>query len=106
ALQGDRRVVGVTDAALDEDAGVATHRAPAPTSRLRVAGQDRLVLRPRDTVRMARADVDRFAARAVAELGPVRLAAVATSQWLVDQDQLFVHGHVGDRDEEPLALAT
>jgi hypothetical protein len=35
----------------------------------------------------------------------MRLAAVASTQWLVPEDQLLVHGHVRGRQEEPLALA-
>src|SRR5205814_6987352 len=44
-------------------------------------------------------------ARAVAELGPMGLAAVAPAQRLVRQDQLLVHGDAGRWQEEPLALA-
>src|SRR5207249_11321999 len=105
AVQGDRGVVGVPDTALDVDAGVAPHGAPAPALRLRVAGQDALVLRRGDAVGVAGADVDRLAARAVAELGPMRLAAVAPAQRLVRQNQLLVHDEAGGREAEPLALA-
>jgi len=105
-MQGNGGVVGVPDAALDVDVGVAPHSAPTPTLRLRAAGHDLPVLRLRDAVGVAGADVDRLATRAVAELGPMRLAAVAPTQRLVPQDQLLVHGQVSDREEEPLALTT
>ena len=62
---------------LDVDAGIPPHGPPAPPLRLRAAGQDALVLRLGDAVGVLRADVDRLAARAVAGLGPMRLAAVA-----------------------------
>src|SRR4051812_31376675 len=75
AVQGDRGVVGVPDPAPDVDAGVAPHRAPAPALGLRAAGQDALVLRLGDAAGVAGADVNRFAARPVAELGPMGLAA-------------------------------
>src|SRR5262249_35430510 len=84
---------------------VAPHGAPAPALGLRAARQDAPVLRLRDAVGVARADVDRLAAGAVAELGPMRLAAVAPAQRLVGQDQLVVHGEAGDPEKEPLALA-
>src|SRR5262249_11285927 len=100
---GDGRVVGGADAAADVDAGVAAHRRPAPGLGLGVAGEDRLVLRLADAARVPRADVDGFAAGAIAELGPVGLAAGA-GQRFVAQDQLVVHGEVRDRQKEPLAL--
>src|SRR5262249_20860160 len=106
AVQGDGGVVGVPDPAPDVDAGVAPHGTPAPALRLRAAIQDALVLRLGDAVGVPGADVDRLASRAVAELGPMRLAAVAPAQRLVGKDQLLVHGEAGDRQEEPLALAT
>src|SRR5206468_12057908 len=105
AVQGDRRVVRVADSAPDVDAGVAPHRAPAPALGLRAAGQNALVLRLGDAAGVLRADVDRLAARAVAELGPMGLAAVAPAQRLVRQDQLLVHGEAGDGQEEPFTLA-
>src|SRR5690349_18642965 len=104
AVERDRGVVGVPDPATDIDARVPPHGAPAPALRLWVAGQDALVLRLGDAVGVAGADVDRLAARAVAEVGPMRLAAVAPAQWLVRQDQLLVHDEARDRQEEPLAL--
>ncbi len=76
-------MVGVPDAAPDVDAWIATHRSPAPALRLRAAGQDRLVLRFGDAVRVAGADVNRLAARPIAELGPMRLAAIAPAQRFV-----------------------
>src|SRR5581483_11391615 len=105
AVERDRGVVGVPDPAPDVDAGVAPHGAPAPALRLRAARQDDLVLRLGDAVGVAGADVDRLAAGAVAELGPMRLAAVAPPQRLVRQDQLLVYSEAGGRQEEPLALA-
>src|SRR5436305_14531986 len=45
AVQHDRGMVGVTNAALDGAARGAAHGAPAPALRLRAAGQDALVLR-------------------------------------------------------------
>ena len=42
AVQRDRGVVGVPDAAPDVDAGIPPHGAPAPALRLRVAGHDAL----------------------------------------------------------------
>ena len=48
--------------------------------------------------------MDRLASGAVAELGPMRLAAIATGEWLIRKNQLLVHGHVSVRDEEPFAL--
>lgn len=97
-------MVGVTDAALDVDTRIAPHRAPAPALRLRASGQDALVLRLGHAVRVPRADVDRFAASAEAELGPMWLPAVAPAQRLVRQDQLLVHDKAWNREEEPLAL--
>src|SRR5262245_13802851 len=58
AVQGDGSVVCVPDPTLDVDAGVAPHRAPAPTLRLRAARQDALVLRLGDAVGVPGADVD------------------------------------------------
>src|ERR1019366_6062501 len=40
SIQRDRGMVGMTDATLDVNAGIPTHGAPAPTLRLRAAGQD------------------------------------------------------------------
>jgi hypothetical protein len=40
SIQRDRGMVGVTDATLDTNAGIPTHRAPAPSLRLQAAGQD------------------------------------------------------------------
>src|SRR5262249_17935395 len=105
AVQYDRLVVGVTDTAPDVNAGISQHGTPAPAPRPRIAGDDLLVLRTRDTVRVTGADVNCLSSSAVARVGPMRLAAVATGQRLVAQDQLLVHDHVSDRQEEPLALA-
>src|SRR5260370_40569632 len=58
-VQDDRGVVGVTAPALDVDARIPPHRAPAPALRLRAASQDALVLRLGDAVGVAGADVDR-----------------------------------------------
>src|SRR6266851_2134235 len=104
-VQGDGGVVGVPDAATDVDAGIAPHGAPAPALRLRTPGQDALVLRLGDAVRVPGADVDRLAARPVAKFSPMRLAAVVPAQRLVGQDQLLIHGEPWSREEEPLALA-
>src|SRR5262249_29640933 len=100
-----RRMVSVTNAALDVNAWIPTHGPPAPTLRLRAAGQDHLVLSLGDAVRVAGADVDRFATGAVAELSPMWLAAIPSAQRFVRQDQLLVHRQVTIGDEEPLALA-
>src|SRR5690348_7847409 len=91
AVQSDGGVVGVADAVLDVDAGVTTHDAPAPALRLRTAGQDALVLSLGHAVGVPGADIDRLAARAVAELGPMRLASVAPTQRLVSEDQFLIN---------------
>src|SRR6185312_8406338 len=105
AVQGDRGVVSVTDAALHVYARVAAHRSPTPSLRLRIARQDHLVLRLGDSVRVSRADVHRLAACPVTEFHPVRFAAATSGEWLVSQHQVLVHGDVCDRQEEPLTLA-
>src|SRR5262245_13708224 len=92
------------DPAPDEHAGVPHHPPPTPIPRRGGASQDGLVPRLGDAVGILRADVDRLAARAVAELGPVRLTAVAAAQWLVGQHQLLVHSEIRNGEEEPLAL--
>lgn len=106
AVQGDRGVVGVPNPATDVDPRMPLHRPPAPALCLRVAGQDALVLRLGDAVMVAGADVDRLASRPVAEFCPMGLAAVASTQRLVLQDQLLVHTEASDGEEEPLALAS
>src|SRR6516162_6962723 len=63
AAQDDRCVVWVANAALDVNAGIPPHRAPAPALRLRVATQNDLVLSFGDTVGVTRADINRLAAR-------------------------------------------
>src|SRR5262249_47460008 len=80
AMKRDRGMVGVTNAALDVNARIPLHRPPTPALCLRIARQDHFVLRVGDAVRVPRADVDRFAARSIAELGPMRLAAISTGQ--------------------------
>ena len=105
AVQSDRRMIGVPNAALDVHARIPTHRAPTPSLRLRVACQDLLVFLLGDPVRVTRADVDRLAARPVAELGPMWLTAVAPAQWFIRQDQLLCHDEARNRQEEPLTLA-
>src|SRR5947209_4152489 len=92
AVQGYGGVVGVSDATLDVDAGVAPHGAPTPALRFRAAGQDVLVLRLGDAVGVPGANVDRLSTRPVAEIDPMRLATVAPAQRLVRQDQLLVDG--------------
>ena len=103
-MQRDRGVVGMADTALDVNAWVPADGAPAPALRLQIAGQDHLVLRLGHSVRVTRADVDRLTAGTVAEVGPMRLAAVATGQRLVPQHQLLVRSHIAIGQEEPFAL--
>jgi hypothetical protein len=57
AVQGNRGVIGVPDAAPDENARVAPHHPPAPAPRLGFAFPEAAVLRRREAVRTARADV-------------------------------------------------
>ena len=105
AVQPDRGVVGVTDVTSNAYARIAQHCTPAPASRPQIAGDDLLVLRSRDTIRVSGADVNCLASGAVAEFGPMRLSAIAPSQRLMAQDQLLVHNHLSNWQKEPLALA-
>src|SRR4051812_7625220 len=77
AVQRDRPVVGVPHTAPHIHLRVPAHRPPAPGLRLRLLHQQAVVLGPAEAVGEAAADVDRFAAGMVAEVTPVRLAAVA-----------------------------
>src|SRR5436305_15317460 len=72
AVQDDRLVVGVPDAPPDVDPRIPTHDLPVPPPRLRVAGEDLLVLARGDAVRVPGADVERLAAGPVEALDPVR----------------------------------
>src|SRR5438876_12348811 len=77
-VKHDGLVVGMTDAALNVDARVPSHRAPAPPRCFWIASQNPLILHLGDPARMARADVNSFATRSVAELSPMRLASILT----------------------------
>ena len=103
-MQRDRGMVGVPDMAPDVDTGIAPHGAPAPALRLRVVGQDDLVLLLGNAPGLLGADVDRLAARTIAKLDPVWLAAVAAGQRFIGQDQLLVDDEARNRQEEPFTL--
>lgn len=105
AVQDDGLVVGVADTATHIDAGITPHRSPAPALGLRVVGEHPLIRGLGHAVRVARADVDRLTTGAVAEIGPMRLAAVAPGERLASEDQLLVHNEADFRQEEPFTLA-
>src|SRR5262249_48680611 len=105
AMQHDGLVVGVADAATNENAGISPHGSPAPALGLRVVGEHPLVGCLGHAGGVPRANIDRLTTGAVAKVSPMRLAAVAPGERLVSEDQLPVHDEAEFRQEEPFALA-
>ncbi len=85
------------------DAWIAPHRSPAPALCLGVASEDPLVSLG-DAVRVPSTHMDRFTTGSVAEVSPMRLAAVSPRQRFVAPNELFVHDKAGRCQEEPFTL--
>src|SRR5262249_4518000 len=64
-----------------------------------------MVLIPTQALRIGIADVNRLTTSAVKELRAVRLAAGASAQRLIAQNELVLHVQLRRRQEEPFALA-
>jgi len=103
--EANRLVVGVPDLALHVHLGIPLHESPDQSLHPWIFSDQRYVLPDQQTVGVLRADVDRLTARPVANLGVVRLAAVASDNRLISEDELLVHSQIRSGQEEPLALA-
>src|SRR5262249_32284387 len=104
AGEDDSSVIGVPHPTPDVNPWVPSHHPPPPALRPRIARENALVLCFGHTIGMPGADVDRLAARPIAELSPVRLFAVPPPDRFPPKYQSLVHSESGRREEEPLAL--
>jgi hypothetical protein len=105
ALQNDSLVIRVADSTANVHTRISSHCSPAPAFRFRVVGKNPSVCDLGHAVGMPIADEDPLTACAVAEVGPVRLAAVASAERFIAKHELLVHDEIELRQKEPFALS-
>src|ERR1043166_533925 len=77
-------MIAVTNGTAGIHAGIATHHAPAPASRLRIRAYQLLVFLSGNTIGIFRANVDRLAASAVELLHDMRFPAATLKRFIAE----------------------